>query len=715
MNENAVAPGRVRTNDFAATDAKGHVDTPIRPAIVTRNAGSDRVGSAPTFRYVAFDAVEIDLVGRRMQVAGTEIALEPKAFDVLALLVQAPGKAFARDEILDAVWGHRHVTPSVLNRAINLIRHALGDSAHVLHTLHGVGYRFDGEVRHCSNHEEARAVVPAADDVVDASVPVQVSRGTVPAVAVLPGPSPVPGDSSMAAPMPEPVAVLPEVPAAKRTAARRRRLRLAAGLVVLAVGLFSWYALHRATAGAPPPALPTLVVLPLQVIGDDKNETAFAEGLSEELTTRLARIEGLRLIASTSAFRAQHDGFDAEQLANRLHATHAIEGSLRESGDSLRIDLRLFEVPSGKTIWAQGYDRKPSDIFAIQQDIAQNVATALSLRVGLVPDAVKAPDPEVFREYLELRHRFLTHNGAGWGEAVTALAVLAARAPDFAPVQGLQAMMLADGDEGDKDDEAVRVAQHTLALNPSDSYAHVALGLVASHRHDWITMMKECRVALALNPSDEFLHLVIGMTLARLGYGEQALADFQAGYASDPLGYYIVFNLGSELDVLGRHGEAKHYLDMLPALDLDRSGFTAMARWRNAIFRHDLAAARAFAAQMPEDDGARKAYAATTEAVFDASKWPAAEAANAGFESKVGLTELRRFDPKRNAPALLVEFESTEQDVFGAGMLWAAEFAPLRHDPAFQDFLKRMNYIDYWNANGWPPQCKPEGGGARCS
>src|SRR5688500_9561770 len=89
-----------------------------------------------------FDEVEIDLAGRRLRRAGIEQPLEPKAFAVLVLLAGHPGRAFERDEILDAVWGHTHITPGTLNRIITLLRHALGEDAHApryLHTVHGVG------------------------------------------------------------------------------------------------------------------------------------------------------------------------------------------------------------------------------------------------------------------------------------------------------------------------------------------------------------------------------------------------------------------------------------------------------------------------------------------------------------------------------------------------------------------------------------------------
>ena len=95
---------------------------------------------------LAFDDVVIDFVGRRLMRAGDEQPLEPKAFAVLALLAGSPGRVFTRDELLDAVWGHRHVTQSVLNRIMSLLRQALDEDAQhprLLHTVYGIGYRFD--------------------------------------------------------------------------------------------------------------------------------------------------------------------------------------------------------------------------------------------------------------------------------------------------------------------------------------------------------------------------------------------------------------------------------------------------------------------------------------------------------------------------------------------------------------------------------------------
>jgi TolB-like protein/DNA-binding winged helix-turn-helix (wHTH) protein/Tfp pilus assembly protein PilF len=679
--------------------------------------------------WIVFDAVEIDLAGRRLFVAGTNVPLEPKAFAVLAVLAQHPGRAFSRDELLDAVWGHNHLTPGVLNRVVTMLRHALGERVEdprYLHTLHGIGYRFDAQVRRL----DARPVLSDANaDATSAELMVSATTRapTLNAVDMSPvSPLPATGDK-LADSQSSPTGAADSSPVAPPASApSRTRIRSAVivGLLLATVAGLVW--LRHALTSAPAPS-PVLVVLPLHAIGPDNNETAFADGLSEDLTTRLAHVNGLRLISSASALRAQQDGFDAKQLADRLHVTHAIEGSLHETGDRLRINLRLIETPSGRTLWTQAYDRKFADVFTLQQDIAHAVASALALHVDTAPHArEKTVDPQVFREYLELRHVFHAQSSTVANtKAETALNALAARAPDFAPVHGLLALNLASGFEDDgRDNDALHEARRALDLDPDDIYAHAALGMVASHNHDWVTAKKEYDAALALSPGDPVMRTIVGMWLGRLGYGEQALSDFEMAYASDPLSYWGAYNRATELDTLGRHDEARQFLDLLPGLESKPERLTVAARWRNAIWRHDYSAARRFAGQMSSlssEEGettthafAAVAYAAVTEALLDPARRPKADAAIAALEARTGdASQLRLFAPPLDAAPLLAEFELGDQQPDGK-ILWTVDFTALHRDPAFLNFLQRMKFIDYWQSNGWPPQCKPEGDSARC-
>ncbi|HXE53044.1 MAG TPA: winged helix-turn-helix domain-containing protein, partial [Tepidisphaeraceae bacterium] len=251
---------------------------------------------------IVFDDIEIDIDGRRLTVDGKDVALEPKTFAVLVLLASNAGKTLTHDDILDAVWGHRHVTQNVLHRAIALLRQALGGRSpqrQYIHTVHGVGYRFDARVLHRPPPSSMDRAVVSAD-------------------------APITAASTRNATEADPT-----------TVAHPRRNRVAIAVAVCALLVFGAVFVIRTRTPAPSPS-PTLVVLPLQVIGDDKNEAAFAAGLSEELTTQLARVSGLGLISGISATIARKDDFDPPQLASKLHTTHALEGSLREAGDKLR-------------------------------------------------------------------------------------------------------------------------------------------------------------------------------------------------------------------------------------------------------------------------------------------------------------------------------------------------------------------------------------------
>src|SRR5574337_1457842 len=314
---------------------------------------------------IVFDDVEIDVAGHRLVVGGKDVALEPKTFAVLALLASNPGKTLTHDDILDAVWGHRHVTQNVLHRAIALLRQALGGHSpqrQYIHTAHGGAYRFDAQV----------LLRPSP-------LSLEVSRATAGS------------DVSMVA------APAAQAAAARPSERRKRRYRVAITIAACALVALAVVIALRVLRSPAPPASPTLVVLPLQVIGADRNEAAFAAGLSEELTTQLASIHGLSLISGISPTIARKDDFDPPKMAATLNTTHALEGSLREDGDKLRISLRLIETPSGRTLWAQDYDRTASDVFTVQREIAQAVAGALALPIGLARARVPAPDPQVFR------------------------------------------------------------------------------------------------------------------------------------------------------------------------------------------------------------------------------------------------------------------------------------------------------------------------------
>ena len=668
--------------------------------------------------WIVFDRVEIDLAGRRLFVTGADVPLEPKAFAVLALLAARPGQAFTRDEILDAVWGHRHVTPGVLNRVITLIRQALGESADTsqyLHTLHGVGYRFDALTQMLPARRAADAAEGASDVAMN-------GLGGEAALPISPAPAPLPAK-------PEPDETAEPVPAAALSAgnvamatANPRRALLWLGALLACVAIGAWYLLAGRPAPTAAGAAPALVVLPLRPVGSAPDERAFADGLSEELITRLARIDGLRLISRTSAALAQSEKLDLNQLAQRLRVTHALEGSLRQSGQQLRIDLRLIEIPSGRAVWAQDYDRGLADVFAIQSEIARSVADALTLKLGLRGTPAEG-DPQLFREYLEIRGRLADANAAEYAKTTEQLRAFTARAPEYARAHGLLARALLQelrpslATAADSA-EAAREAARALELDPEQIEAQAALGTLACRNSDWKQCMDRLRHVLTLAPADTVLRTTFGRWLAPTGYLDEALRQTEIATASDPLNYVAIFFRARVLDTLGRHDAAKQALDAAAKVAPPNRGvWLPYSRWYNAIWRHDYAAARESAAAMPADEHFHDAYVAVTEALIDAARWPEAETAIESSERETGRYNfVRLLQPQvdfRKVIEALEDVQKTGSSSYSL-LLWNPEYAALRRDPAFQDFLRRTHIIDYWRSNGWPAQCRPEGGGARC-
>jgi tetratricopeptide (TPR) repeat protein len=359
----------------------------------------------------------------------------------------------------------------------------------------------------------------------------------------------------------------------------------------------------------------------------------------------------------------------------------------------------------------------------MQREIAQAVAGALTLRLGLHAAKDSNVESQVLRDYLQARGAFHAERlGVCRKDQTDAFRAIGARAPDFAPAHASLALVLVSNMcpppvTAENIAEGSREATRALELDPENAEAYAALALVACQNADWDKCISEFRHALSADASNSHVRSLYADWLVGLGYREDALAEAETGWAADPLHFQSNFVRGRILDTLGRHDEAKTYLDALPNLNPTIAATFAYSRWYNAIWRHDLAAAGELVKQMPEQEGFREAYAAGTQALVEPARWPQAEPAIAESEVKTGKYNFLRLQmPQVDVPVAIARIEEMLRHGFPSYymLFWQPEYAFLRRDPAFQDFLKRTRIIDYWRRNGWPPQCKPEGDGARC-
>lgn len=539
-----------------------------------------------TAGWIRFDDVEIDLDGHRLRVGGTEVPLEPKAFAVLALLARHPGHVLARDQILDAVWGHAHVTPGVLNRIITLLRQALGESAgtqRYLHTVHGVGYRLDLPAESLSTSSVAVSPVPGATE--------SPERATPPA-AVHAG----------------------ERAVLKRPDRRLRAVLWAAPLLVLLAfaGWKLWPGAPEVGAEAVSPAADIgIAVLPLANAGGDPEQQFFSDGLSQNLITTLSQYEELRVIASSSSFRFRDSKEDSRAIGAALGVSHLIDGSVQRVGDDVRIAIELVRTVDGSTVWSQRYERPYADLFALQDEIALAVVGALQIKLlHIMPGAVNPGRPasgnlDAYNAYL----RGTYYMGAG-GDARKAIEYFAEATrldPDYAQAWSWLGFVRTQHARGALAGDAARAAYAqaqrdndvALRLQPDNGQAHaIRANLLATGDHDWNAALDEFRIALSLVSDTDPTHGAVSRLLATLGRINESIEERKKYIAGDPLAAFARVYLAELQASLGRLDEAEANLRGAEELQPELVDWYASERSYLAILRGDAATALAEAGRM---------------------------------------------------------------------------------------------------------------------
>lgn len=339
-------------------------------------AGAPGSGGQAGERY-RFGGIVVDAAAHTLSRDDQLQAVEPKAFAVLLALLQRPGELVGRDDLLDRVWGHRHVTPGVLTRAIAQLRHALDDDSQrprYIVTQHALGYRFVGELQDEPAEERSAALlVPVAGD-----APGQVDAAVADADASAPRPDAGAGNARLpgaqtdkpAQPLGQPVA-------------RARKLRWWLMAVVLAgIAMGSWFGIRDPGAPTLKPGEASIAVLPFTNLSPDSKDDYFAEGLAVEMHDALAGVQGLKVAAQMSPGTARNRDEDVKTLGQRLGVATVLDASVRREGPRVRINAHLSDTSTGYTLWSRSYDRELSDVFATQGEIANEVVQSL---MGVMP------------------------------------------------------------------------------------------------------------------------------------------------------------------------------------------------------------------------------------------------------------------------------------------------------------------------------------------
>lgn len=270
---------------------------------------------------------------------GELVRIKPKAMAVLCRLAQSGGETVSRDELFDSVWPGSMVSDAVLTQCVVELRHAFGETARdpkVIETIPRIGFR----------------LVPPVNPV----------------------------DITTAA---ENIQTKPAATGSGNTSGKLSLVLHTAALVLLLAGL--WYlADSRGLFSAPgEPVNKSLAVLPFEDVSGAGDEEFFAPGLTEELITRISQLEGLQVASKTASFNVDRQGKTLDRIADELNVQYLLEGSVRKSGEQLRITTQLTDVEDGYHVWAETFDRPLEDIFAIQEEITESVSIALAIALDV--------------------------------------------------------------------------------------------------------------------------------------------------------------------------------------------------------------------------------------------------------------------------------------------------------------------------------------------
>jgi serine/threonine-protein kinase len=357
---------------------------------------------------------------------------------------------------------------------------------------------------------------------------------------------------------------------------------------VLSVGLFfiGRYT-ARNTAGAAGIALPakSIAVLPFDNLSRDPDNAYFAEGVQDEILTRLAKVADLKVIARTSTQRFKSAPADLPEIAKQLGVANILEGSVQKSGDQVRVNVQLINALTNAHLWAEIYDRKLSDIFVVQSDIAKMVADTLQAKLtGSEKQLIAAQttnDTTAYELYHKGRSLWEKRSGDNIPKAIAFYEQAIARDPNYARAYaGLASAYIivpfyAGADRLDSYSKAKVAALKALRLDSNLAEAHVALGKVLFLREiDLAGAMREYKRAIELKPNDATAHHWFGNdTLAALGRFEEAVAEGKRAVELDPLSIVINTDLGATFFSAHRYDES--VTQLRKTLEIDPTSFYA--------------------------------------------------------------------------------------------------------------------------------------------
>jgi TolB-like protein/DNA-binding winged helix-turn-helix (wHTH) protein/Flp pilus assembly protein TadD len=632
------------------------------------------------YKRLRFGVFEMDLRTGELRKHGMQVRLQKQPFQVLTMLLEHAGEVVTREELQKNLWPADTFVDfdHGLNKTINKIRDTLGDSAEsprFLETVSRRGYRFLAEVK-------------------------AVDAGWVPVPTPETGALSVAQDSDLAKTAPRPVThkeLTPSLP--------WRRLGAVLTLLLIILAASALYFRNRSS----PSLIRSLAVLPLESLSGDASQDYFADGMTDELITDLGQISALRVISRTSVMSYKRVRKPLPQIARELNVDAVVEGTVLRSGDRVRITAQLIEASSDKHLWSQSYEGELQETLALQSKVARAIAD--QIRINLNPQEqaalknVKVVNPKAYESYLKGRYFWNKRTADGLKVALAYFNQAIDEDSNYAQAySGLADTYALLGDwqyaamtPKEALPKAKAAAVKALELDRALGEAHNSLAFcLDAFEWDFDSAGKEFQRAIELNPSYATAHHWYAWHLSVLSRYDEAIAEMRKAKNLDPLSLIINADLAELLLIAHLYDDSiqqsRKTIEMDPnfALAHNQLGLAYLEKQM-----HDEAIAELKKA-------VRLSGGSPTCVANLASAYVVSGKRN---EAEKLLRDLKKRSnpPHSHASEIAVIYASLGdsdqamnwlekgfEERFNPSVLLRPGFDPLRSDPRFEDFVRRI-------------------------
>jgi adenylate cyclase len=515
------------------------------------------------------------------------------------------------------------------------------------------------------------------------------------------------------------------------------------GFLVLVIGFQLWLIVDNSDTTSndqPLQASKSIAVLPFVDMSESGNQEYFSDGLSEELLNVLAKIPDLKVSGRTSSFAYKGKNQDIRMIGQALNVNTVLEGSVRKQGNKVRITAQLIRSEDGFHIWSETYDRELSDIFVVQEEIANSIVSnmAISMDIALTHNLIstKTENMAAYDAYLEGRMLISKRTSKSINQAIKLLNDAVLKEENYAPLWGTlaQAYTLgyyysSTGSTLDGIYLGEMAARKALQIDPTSSSGHGALGDILKDQLHWELAENQYILALEYEPKNVEVLEQYGQLLLRTGNLNKAINYLSMARELDPLGpnYNAVegiarYGLGERergtelLDISVKLSQnASHYIPgsrLILGLDIDTVNnsqrFLSMMLDHNnsgeiQFFNPQLVSLMADNEKLdqylnvilshleknPEDLNKENPFAGIIYAAL-AAKINNYDVAHSFLE----IEERNSLNYKNNDVLLYY---------------WSRIFVPMRNMPRMKQLYINYGLVDYWNKNGWPANCRTIG------